>query len=224
MTAEMWKNIRGSKNTPDQIMLSVKNDPAENMTVRWRTDVSVTEGYALYRKKDSTDEWMRADAKRNPFKTDVDESSFFFADMTGLSPDTYYEYNCGSDENRSDVYFFRTAAKNTEKFSFLCLSDVQTGGAEPPADYSVLGEVVKKILAEHPECEFILTAGDNTNCGQTDVQWTGLFEGLRGICEYIPVQFCMGNHDDMGFEDYLAKPIDKYELDRILKKYLKGKK
>jgi len=27
-----------------------------------------------------------------------------------------------------------------------------------------------------------------------------------------------------GFEDYLAKPIDKYELDRILKKYLKGKK
>ena len=27
-----------------------------------------------------------------------------------------------------------------------------------------------------------------------------------------------------GFDDYLAKPIDKYELDRILKKYLKDKK
>ena len=26
-----------------------------------------------------------------------------------------------------------------------------------------------------------------------------------------------------GFDDYLSKPIDKYELDRILKKYLKGK-
>ena len=24
-----------------------------------------------------------------------------------------------------------------------------------------------------------------------------------------------------GFEDYLSKPIDRYELDRILKKYLK---
>ena len=204
MTAEAWKNIRGSKNTPDQIMLSVKENPAENMTVRWRTDVSVTDGYALFRKKDSEDEWQRAAAKRNPFKTDVDESSFFFADMTGLSPDTYYEYNCGNDTDRSETYYFRTAKKDTEKFSFLCTSDVQTGGAEPPADYSVLGEVLKKVLADHPECEFILTAGDNTNCGQTDVQWTGLFEGLRGICEYIPVQFCMGNHDDMGFEDYFT--------------------
>ena len=27
-----------------------------------------------------------------------------------------------------------------------------------------------------------------------------------------------------GFDDYLAKPIDKYELNRILKKFLKNKK
>ncbi len=204
MTAEMWKNIRGSKNEPDQIMLSVKLDPAENMTVRWRTDISIEEGFALFRKQGSADEWKRADAKRNPFKTDVDESSFFFADMTGLEPDTCYEYTCGNESFRSDVYRFRTAGRNTDKFSFLCLSDVQTGGPNPPADYSVLGEVVKKILAEHPECAFIITAGDNTNCGQTDVQWTGLFDGLKGIIESIPVQFCMGNHDDMGFEDYFT--------------------
>ena len=140
MTAEMWKNIRGSKNEPDQIMLSVKNDPSESMTVRWRTDVGIETGYALFRKAESGDEWTRVDAKRNPFKTDVDESSFFFADMTELEPFTYYEYNCGDDECRSETYFFRTANKNTEKFSFLCLSDVQTGGPEPPADYSVFGE------------------------------------------------------------------------------------
>ena len=30
MTAEMWKNIRGSKITPDQIMLSVKNEEVIN--------------------------------------------------------------------------------------------------------------------------------------------------------------------------------------------------
>ena len=27
-----------------------------------------------------------------------------------------------------------------------------------------------------------------------------------------------------GFNDYLSKPIDKYHLDRVLKKYLKGEK
>lgn len=49
---------------------------------------------------------------------------------------------------------------------------------------------------------------------------------------YIPVVVLTANavsgmrekYLNMGFEDYLAKPIDKYELDRILKKYLKGKK
>lgn len=49
---------------------------------------------------------------------------------------------------------------------------------------------------------------------------------------YIPIVVLTANavagmkekYLSVGFEDYLAKPIDKYELDRILKKYLKEKK
>ena len=49
---------------------------------------------------------------------------------------------------------------------------------------------------------------------------------------YIPVVVLTANavsgmkekYLNSGFDDYLAKPIDKYELDRILKKYLKDKK
>ena len=49
---------------------------------------------------------------------------------------------------------------------------------------------------------------------------------------YIPVVALTANATSgmkekylkLGFEDYLAKPIDNYELDRILKKYLKDKK
>lgn len=48
---------------------------------------------------------------------------------------------------------------------------------------------------------------------------------------YIPVVVLTANvisgmkekYLDFGFEDYLSKPIDKYELERILKKYLKRK-
>ncbi len=204
MTPLEWKKIRGSAKQPDQIMLSIKNNPSDSMTVRWRTDISIENGYVLYRETGTDGEWQKKNAVKNRFKTDVDESNFFFCDLSELLSDTEYEYTCGNEEFRSAVYRFRTQVKKVEKFSFLCLSDVQTGGPEPPADYSVLGEVVKKILKEHPECRFILTAGDNTNCGQTDVQWTGLFEGLKGIIESTPIQFCMGNHDDMGFEDYFT--------------------
>ncbi len=208
ITKSEWKNIRGSSVRPDQIMLSIKGDPAHSMTVRWRTDTTVDVGYALYREV-GTFVWMKAVAEKHFFETDMDESNFFFADMTGLNPDTKYEYTCGSDENRSEVYTFKTTKENATKFSFLCISDIQAGDAEPPADYSVLREVLSKILDDHPECEFIITGGDNTNCGQTDIQWTGLFEGFKGIGERIPVMFCMGNHDDMGFSSYFTKE-DKY--------------
>ena len=208
ITKEEWKNIRGSSPEPDQIMLSIKGDASRSMTVRWRTDTTVESGYALYREKGACD-WQKADAEKHYFETDMDESNFFFADMTGLLPGKEYEYTCGNDEKRSDVYSFKTAGENTTKFSFLCISDVQAGDAEPPADYSVLNEVLKKVFEEHPECDFILTAGDNTNCGQTDIQWTGLFEGLKGIIENKPIMFCMGNHDDMGFSSYFTKE-DKY--------------
>ena len=199
-----WKALRGSSAAPDQIMLSVKGDPARTMTVRWRTDACVEAGFALYREAETEGPWRRAEAKRVEFETDLDRSSFFFADMDGLRPDTRYVYTVGNGRERSAAFTFRSARENPEKFSFLCLSDVQTGGPEPPADYTELGGIVKKILAEHPECEFILTAGDNTNCGQTDVQWTGFFSGLAGVTERIPVMLCMGNHDDMGFEDYFT--------------------
>ena len=208
ITKAEWKNIRGSQPQPDQIMLSVKGNAAHSMTVRWRTDTSINEGYALYKEKGSS-EWKRADALMHPFTTDMDESIFFFADMTGLKECTEYEYTCGNSEFRSDIYTFKTSKENAEKFSFLCLSDIQAGDAMPPADYSVLRETLEVFLAKHPECDFILTAGDNTNCGQTDIQWTGLFEGLKGICERLPVMFCMGNHDDMGFSSYFTKE-DKY--------------
>ena len=204
MTKEEWKRIRGSGPSPDQIMLSIKSDPAYAVTVRWRACAEVREGYALYRVKGSGGTWQPAPATVQYFETDLDESSFFFADMTGLTPDTEYEYTVGDDRNRSDVFTFRSARENITAFSFLCLSDIQTGGPEPPADYTVFGETLKKILAQHPECEFILTAGDNTNCGQTDVQWTGLMNGLKGIAEHIPIMLCLGNHDDMGFADYFT--------------------
>ena len=204
MTKSEWKKIRGSKPNPDHIMLSLKNDVATSRTVTWRTSLDVENGFVLYREHGKNREWLRSEAEKNSFSTDVDDSNYFFCDINGLTPATYYDYTCGDENNRSEVFTFKTSPENSEKFSFLCLSDVQTGGAEPPADYTVLGEVLKKILSQHPEIEFILTAGDNTNCGQTDVQWTGLMDGLKGIIEEIPLMLCMGNHDDMGFADYFT--------------------
>lgn len=222
ITREEWKNIRGSKKQPDHIMLSINGDPTEAMTVTWRTCVETENGYALFRKKGESD-WQRAEAETERFDSDMDSSNIFWAHMTALEPETEYEYTCGSDEYRSEIYSFKTAEKDLESFEFLCLTDIQHGEAEPPADYSELNGIIKEILRRHPEVRFILTAGDNTNCGQTDIQWTGLLDGLKGIIEHIPFMMTLGNHDDMGFENYFEYKNKYYsEKAEYFSKQFKG--
>lgn len=203
MTKEEWKKIRGSHKEPDHIMLSINGDAETSMTVTWRTDTSVNDGYALYRET-GTEKWLKADAETGEFVSDLDESHIFWAHMEKLKPDTEYEYTVGNDEYRSESYNFRTAPENLEDFEFICLSDFQTGGPNPPADYTSFNRFLKSALEKHPDVRFILTAGDNTNCGQTDVQWTGVLEGFKGIMEHLPLMMAVGNHDDMGFKDYFT--------------------
>ena len=99
------KPVRGSTEQPDHIMLSIKGDAATSMTVTWRTCTDIKEGYVLYR-EDGSSEVMRADAATEVFKSDIDISNMFWADLTGLKPDTKYLYTCGSDNHRSEEFYF----------------------------------------------------------------------------------------------------------------------
>ena len=106
-------------------MLSLKGDPCERMTVRWRACVDVPEGFALYRPAGSSEPWRRAEAFVNRFETDLDESNFFFADMTGLSPDTAYEYTVG-DGSYSDLTHVEIRAVPRLGYRFLRWNDGNT--------------------------------------------------------------------------------------------------
>ena len=213
ITKKEWKKIRGSQNNPDHIMLTINGDARTSMTVTWRACTDIESGYALYRKKGDKD-WLRTDADMGRFDSDMDSSNIFWAHIKALEPGEEYEYTCGNDNFRSEIYDFKTAENDLESFEFLCLSDTQGGGAEPPADYSVLNEVVREALRLHPDVRFILTAGDNTNCGQTDIQWTGLLDGMKGIIEHIPFMMSVGNHDDMGFGNYFTLE-NKYYSEKV---------
>ena len=63
-------------------------------------------------------------------------------------------------------------------------------------------DLSKRCSKKNPDTRFILTGGDNTDCGQHEVQWNGAFSGLVGISEHIPFMMTLGNHDNRGFKDY----------------------
>lgn len=196
------KPIRGSGKSPDHILLSINGDAATTMCVTWRTDTTVTTGFICYRKAGDT-AWQKAAAAYHAFNSDIDTNHIFSVPLTQLAPDTLYEYTCGSDTHRSDPVCFSTAPEKLTKFKFLCVADQQKGDPHEKPDYSYFNRMLKKALRAHPDARFVLTGGDNTDCGQHEVQWNGLFaSGLVGIADRIPLMMSVGNHDNRGFADY----------------------
>ncbi|MDY6016297.1 MAG: metallophosphoesterase family protein, partial [Oscillospiraceae bacterium] len=205
---ERVPNLRLATEKPDHIMVSIYGDAKTSMTVTWRSSLDVESGYIEYYEKGG--EKKKAPATVKPFKSDVNTSNIFWAKAENLKPGTRYYYTCGSDENRSDEYYFDTEEENLTKFKFIAISDHQKEDDHFNPDYSALNKFLKDVLKKHPDVKFILTAGDNTNCGQHEIQWNAMFEGMQGIMEHLPYMMCCGNHDNRGFRQYFPTEVERY--------------
>lgn len=205
---ERQPNYRFSTEKPDHIMVSISGDAKTSMTVTWRASASVNGGYLEYYEKGG--EKKRVDAIVKPFKSDVNTSNIFWATPNGLKPGTRYYYTCGCEKNRSAEYYFETEEENLTNFKFIAISDHQKDTDHYNPDYSALNVFLKETLKKHPDVKFILTAGDNTNCGQHEIQWNAMFEGMEGIIEYLPYMMACGNHDNRGFEHYFPEEVNRY--------------
>lgn len=195
------KPVRGSGPYPDHIMISINGDPCSEMVVTWRTDISVKDGFVEYREENSS-ELFRCPCENGEFISDIDENMMHWAHLSSLRSGTRYFYTCGDEEHRSREYSFVTKSGKTDKFRFICVSDQQRGDPFECPDYSYFNAFIKRVLRENPDIAFILTGGDNTDCGQHEVQWNGAFSGFEGISESVPVMMALGNHDNRGFKDY----------------------
>ncbi len=207
-----YKPDRGSTAVPDHIMLSFSGDPHTSVTVTWRTSVDIEHGYIEYWEQ-GTNEKVRLDAVTKTLESDIDISNFFWATPSGLKPGTKYNYTIGSENIRSDVFSFETEQENLTKFKFLIISDHQKNSPWESPDYSVVTNLIKSALEKHPDVKFIFTAGDNCDNGQNELQWNGMFMGLKGIIESIPYMQTTGNHDNRGYICYLPEPVGKFYLD-----------
>lgn len=205
---ERIPNYRFATEKPDHIMVSINGDARHTMTVTWRAGANVADGYLEYYEKGGNKSVANAVVK--PFKSDVNTSNIFWAKAENLKPGTRYYYTCGSAENRSEEFYFDTQEDNLDKFKFIVISDHQKDDDHYDPDYSRLNAFLKSILAEHPDVKFILTAGDNTNCGQHEIQWNAMFEGVKGVVEHVPYMMCCGNHDNRGFREYFPDEVDRY--------------
>lgn len=209
---KFYKPDRGSGECPDHIMISFCGDAKTEMAVSWRCDASVNCGYVLYGEKGK--EFKRADAVVRKIESDIDISNFFTVNLKDLKAGTKYYYTCGDHKNRSEEFSFTTQEENCDSFKFMVISDQQVGEPWEKPDYSSVTQMLKNALNRDKDIRFILTAGDNCDDGQNELQWNGMFEGFNGIIESVPYMMATGNHDNRGFKEYLPyPPKGKFYLD-----------
>lgn len=205
------KTERSSKKSPDHIMLSFCGNAKTEMAIMWRTDAQTKDGYLLFGEESS--EKIKVSDIHETVKTDIDESTYHWVRLKNLKPSTKYYYTVGNDELRSEEFSFVTESEESKKFSFLVITDHQKGYPCHNPDYSMVGEMLKAALKKHPEVKFIFTVGDNCDNGQNDLQWNGMFEGLKGVIESVPYMMTTGNHDNRGFITYFPEPTGKFYLE-----------
>ena len=197
------KPLRGSTAMPDRVMLSICGDAKTTMAVSWRTDLSVAGGELIIRPEwGGEKETMRFAANTRRLTSDVDDSMIHTAAAEGLAPGTRYFYTVGDETHRSPEASFETEPEHLTHYRFLVIADQQNDEPFEAPNYAPVRRMLEAAFKRCPDARFILTLGDNVSNGQNEIQWNGMFYGMRGICDRLPFMMATGNHDNRGFRVY----------------------
>lgn len=178
---------------PDRIILTWAKDPTTTQSVTWRTDTSVTAGFAeiapagdgpLFRQIA-----RRVPAETTPLKTDLNECHYHSVTFEGLTPQTRYAYRVGDGENWSEWNQFDTASREARPFTFVYFGDAQNEVK------SMWSRVVREAYRDAPKAAFMLHAGDLINHAHADGEWGEWHQAASHIQRMIPCIATPGNHE-----------------------------
>lgn len=121
--------------------------------------------------------------------------------LTGLQPDTEYEYQVSSASQTSQPHRFKTAVEQGQPFRFVVWGDSQNN----PATFT---EIVNQMILSGPHLAVGL--GDHVEEGNDTAQWEEqLFHPARALLHQVALYATRGNH-----EQSPNNFLDAYEYDR----------
>lgn len=174
----------------------------ETMTVAWETTDS---GSRL-------EYWLEGAPPTSVPATRVGQRDIWYARLTGLDPDTSYDYRVITDAGVGETYRFHTwpsvAPPPAERTATLVVfSDSQgdwPGRLEDICENGVIAKECGGGLAENCSTDVaaVLVTGDLVRNGGEVAQWREEFFGrCKELFHYVPILPAIGNHDT---------PIDNY--------------
>ena len=190
---------------PDHVVLTWSDDPKTTQAIQWRTSIEVNEGVVRYRPKGSDEEWttVAADSEMLVNYNTVNDPLCLrhTVNLTGLAPDSTYEYCVGDDTDAGwlKAETFQTAPSGVVPFKFIYMGDAQNG-------LDAWGTLVHKAYDEEPDAAFYIMAGDLVNRGNERDDWDTFFQNAAGVFDNRQLVPAIGNHEvqgDMGPWMYL---------------------
>ncbi|MFQ6548297.1 metallophosphoesterase [Aestuariibius sp. 2305UL40-4] len=189
---------------PDQIFLTIAEDPREQMAVNWRTDTSVTGQSVALWLAEAYNAPNRPDPQIFPADTALVESPRVVNQtaihrhsvlLDGLERGTHYTYAVGSDATGwSSAATFETARSGEHPMSFAFIGDVQEG-------FDRFESVMDTLMRMRPDIDLLIFGGDLVSRGNDADQWDDFFAALGDAGRSIPLAPIAGNHEYLPDDD-----------------------
>jgi len=178
---------------PDRINLCVTANPSNSISVAWRTDTSVAQGFVEVAVAESGPMFIRSprrvSAVHEDLKSDLSEARYHSALVDQLNSDTTYAYRVGDGANWSEWFQFRTAPSGPRPISFIYFGDAQNDVK------SMWSRVIRSAFQDAPRASLLIHAGDLINSANRDAEWGGWFEAAGFINGMTPIMPTPGNHE-----------------------------
>lgn len=165
----------------------VAQDNSTSRTIMWQSDSSEPDAIIEYR-KEGTDNTQNINATDKAFTDDDSTTYIHEATVTGLTPNTKYEYRVGyGNDRRSDWYRLETAGANV--YDVLIYPDSQSG------DYFQWEEIVKNSALRNPRTALYISMGDLVDNGEHAYQWRTWLNSIKPLSANVPLATTLGNHE-----------------------------
>ncbi len=183
---------------PDRVILNLNEDPHTTLSMNWRTDTTVAEGFVEYAVATAGPEFKdlakRLTASKESLVTKHNDepriaAHYFSATIRGLEPANKYVYRVGSDDGWSEWHQVQMPDPGSDKVSFIYFGDAQSDVK------SMWSRVIREAYKTTPQVDFLLHAGDLINRHDRDVEWGEWFYAGSFIHATVPGVMTPGNHE-----------------------------
>lgn len=185
-------DAKGEGKAPCGIIANAVADPATTKNFSWFSNPTSKDAQVVLYREAGTEEWTTVTAKSTLVTFTKGENATVNANnatITGLTPETTYEYKVGSGEEMSAVDTFTTTGDGTT--SFFILGDMQS------EDMTNVNALANLIGAKH--YDFGIQTGDTVDDPTSYAQWVDALSIIGteklGSTDMIHV---LGNHEYAG--------------------------